>query len=308
MGYYQMFILASLTVLTIIVVMLARKSKKIFNPMQGMIISMFFGMNTGLTAGVLLGITFQGDLFLSTILSMAIGMLAGSICGRYFGILSILEGIMSGLMGGMMGAMLGEMINEEQSVGLIRLFLFLSIITLFLFALLPHKKNQKIQNKIWLLRPVLLATCITFYFVGGVSFAEKQMNSITMTPSQDHSDHSNNVENKIENNSQVITIQAKNMKYSKTKVVVEKNQSITLILENQDNIEHDIEMKIPSQNDNGLKLKHNHGTEENLIHLHAEPKSTEQLTFNPTDSGVYEFFCTIPGHKESGMVGQVIVN
>ncbi|MEK4083548.1 cupredoxin domain-containing protein [Psychrobacillus sp. FSL K6-1415] len=303
-----MFILASLTVLTLIVVILARKSKKILNPMQGMIISMFFGMNTGLTAGVLLGITFQGDLFFSTVLSMAIGMLAGSICGGYFGILSVLEGIMSGLMGGMMGAMLGEMINEEQSVGLIRLFLFLSIITLFLFVLLPYKKNQKIQNKIWLLRPFLLATCITFYFVGGVSFAEKHMSSISMTPSQEHNNHSNNVENKIENNSQVITIKAENTKYSQTKIVVDKNQTITLILENQDNIEHDIEMKIPSHNDTGTKLNHNHGTEENLIHIHAEPKSTEQFTFTPTDSGVYEFICTIRGHKESGMVGQIIVN
>ncbi|WP_391201552.1 hypothetical protein [Psychrobacillus sp. L4] len=147
MGYYQLFILASITVLTLIIVILARKSKKIFNPMQGMITSMFFGMNIGLTAGVLLGVTFQGNLFLSTILSMSIGMLAGSLCGGYFGILAVLEGLMAGLMGGMMGAMLGEMINQEQSISLIRIFLIISITTIFLFFLLPHQKNQKSKNK-----------------------------------------------------------------------------------------------------------------------------------------------------------------
>ncbi|MCK1998342.1 plastocyanin/azurin family copper-binding protein [Psychrobacillus psychrodurans] len=304
-----MFILASLTVLTLIILLLARHSKKIFNPMQGMVTSMFFGMNIGLTAGVLLGVTLQGNLFLSTILSMAIGILAGSICGRYFGILSILEGIMSGLMGGMMGAMVGEMINQEQSMSLIRLFLLISITTIFLFFLLPHKKNQKIENKIWLLKPIILAASIIFYFVGGVSFAEKQVSSISTTPSpsQDHNDHSNNVENKIENNSKVITIQAENMKYSLTEIVLKKNQPITVVLENMDNVEHDIEMKIPTLNSSS-ESTHNHGTEENLIHLHAEPNSSEQLTFTPVGTGVYKYICTIPGHKESGMVGQVLVN
>ncbi|WP_391201549.1 plastocyanin/azurin family copper-binding protein [Psychrobacillus sp. L4] len=133
------------------------------------------------------------------------------------------------------------------------------------------------------------------------------MHSISKTPSQDNNNYSNNVKNKLENVSQVITVQAENMKYSLTEIVLEKNQLITLALENQDMIEHDIEMKIPTLNSEN-KSKHNHGTEENLIHLHAKPNSTEKLTFTPIDSGVYEFNCTIPGHKESGMVGQVIVN
>lgn len=306
MGYYQIFILASLVGLALIVFILARISQSIFNPMQGMVTSMFFGMNIGLTAGILLGVTFQGNLFLSTILSMGIGMLAGSICGRYFGVLSVLEGVMSGLMGGMMGAMLGEMISEEQSIALIRIFLLLSITTIFLFFLLPDKKNQKIQNKRWLLKPVILAFSIIFYFIGGVSLAENQMSSISKDSISEHQNHTNSEANNTNKNSQVITIQAKNMKYSITEVFIEKNQPVTFVLENLDNIEHDIEIKIPTLNDNDLK--HNHDTKESLIHLHAEPKSTENLTFTPVGTGVYEYICTIPGHKESGMVGQVLVN
>lgn len=197
MGYYQLFILASLMGLTIIVFILAKTSKSIFNPMQGMVTSMFFGMNIGLTAGILLGFTFQGNLFHSTILSMVIGMLAGLICGGYFGVLSILEGVMSGLMGGMMGAMLGEMINEEQSIALIRIFLLLSITTIFLFVLLPDKNNQKIKSKRWLLKPVILLIIVTIYFIGGVPLAENLKSSISKESTLEHQNHSKSGANNI---------------------------------------------------------------------------------------------------------------
>lgn len=305
MGYYPIFILASLAVLTLVIILLAWVSKKNLNPMQGMIISMYFGMSIGLTAGVLLGVTFQGNLFLSTILSTSIGVFAGLVCGSSFGILSMLEGLMSGLMGGMMGAMLGEMINEDQSIILIRVFLLISITTIFLFVLLANNKNQLVQNSRWLLKPLILAIGIVIYFVGGVSFAEKQYSYIPNAQSQTHTNHSSSVEKNIENASQVITIKTENMKYSQAQIVLENNQPVTLILENQDIVEHDIEIRIPTIS--GSDLKHNHGNEKNLVHLHAESKSTENLTFTPVGTGVYEFICTIPGHKESGMIGQVIV-
>jgi len=44
------------------------------------------------------------------------------------------------------------------------------------------------------------------------------------------------------------------------------------------------------------------------LHLHATPENTETLTFTLTESGVYEFYCTVPGHKELGMIGQFIVS
>lgn len=277
--------------------------------MYRMIISMFFGMNVGLTAGILLGATLQGNLYISTILSISIGMFAGILCGSCFGILSILEGIMAGLMGGMMGAMLGEMVNLEQSINLIRIFLFLSFSTIFLFTFLPQTENQKIKSKLWFLKPALLATFITLLIVTEASFAEKHIYYLSNSNivSEDHTTHKNSMTNNLEKDSQIITIQATNMKYSKTQIVIEKELPITLVLDNQDKVEHDIEIRIPilnSVNDS----KHKHGTEENLIHLHAEPNSEEKVTFTPANSGVYEFICTVPGHKESGMVGTVIVN
>lgn len=44
--------------------------------------------------------------------------------------------------------------------------------------------------------------------------------------------------------------------------------------------------------------------------LHAHTESGEQLTvtFTPTEPGTYEFYCSVPGHLEEGMVGKLVVN
>ena len=41
--------------------------------------------------------------------------------------------------------------------------------------------------------------------------------------------------------------------------------------------------------------------------LEYEPGTTATVLFTPTQIGEYEFECTIPGHKEAGMVGRVTV-
>lgn len=179
MGYYQLFILGSLFALTIIVTIQSRMYKRKVTPMEGMMISMYFSMNLSLTVGVLFGFTYQGDLYLSTMLSIFIGMFVGLLCGSSFGILSVLDGVMAGIMGGMMGAMLGEMmVRQDQIVPLVRIFLFLSISTIFLFVIFAKRTTLKETNsKFWLVRPIVLTILISLYFIGGVSFAEKQFNS-----------------------------------------------------------------------------------------------------------------------------------
>lgn len=173
MGFYHAFILGSIVLVTFLIVTLMARKRKAFAPMQGMIISMFFGMNVGLTAGILFGVTYQGNLFLSTLFAMTIGVFAGSLCGLCFGILPIIEGLMAGLMGGMMGAMVGEMLRVEQSISFVQIFLFLSICTIFLIAILGTPKNTRIKERKWLLKPLALLIFASFLIIGGNSIAEK---------------------------------------------------------------------------------------------------------------------------------------
>ncbi|MCH7860368.1 MAG: multicopper oxidase domain-containing protein, partial [Proteobacteria bacterium] len=44
-----------------------------------------------------------------------------------------------------------------------------------------------------------------------------------------------------------------------------------------------------------------------VVAAHAMPGTTASVIFTATEPGEYEFFCTIPGHKEAGMVGRLIV-
>lgn len=304
MGFYQIFILASLTVLTILVLVISSKVKKEINSMQCMMITMFFSMNTGLTVGILLGASFKGNLFSSTLIACIIGSIAGLLVGSKFGMLSAIEGVMTGIMSSMMGAMLGEMINENESIILVRIFLFLSISTIFLFAILPRKNVQeKIQSKLALFMPLLFGVFIAFYFLGGVTFAENQLEkpSVYNNRSQTLTEESKTIDSKD------ITVSVEDMEYSLTEIVIEKGEPVNLILNNQDNVEHDIEVTLPTGNV-ASQSEHTHkNVQDNMIHLHANAMEKQSISFTPIESGFFEFICTVPGHKESGMVGKIIV-
>jgi uncharacterized cupredoxin-like copper-binding protein len=43
------------------------------------------------------------------------------------------------------------------------------------------------------------------------------------------------------------------------------------------------------------------------VHVAAAQGDEGTVTFTPTEAGTYEFYCTVAGHKASGMVGKLIV-
>lgn len=46
---------------------------------------------------------------------------------------------------------------------------------------------------------------------------------------------------------------------------------------------------------------------EPAIHMGAAAGMSSSISFVPTKPGSYEFYCAVPGHKEAGMVGTLIV-
>jgi uncharacterized cupredoxin-like copper-binding protein len=50
------------------------------------------------------------------------------------------------------------------------------------------------------------------------------------------------------------------------------------------------------------------GSEEPELHVAAGPGQSATLDFTPSKPGTYEFWCTVPGHKEAGMRGTLVVN
>ena len=94
--------------------------------------------------------------------------------------------------------------------------------------------------------------------------------------------------------------------YPPNTVKIEAGKEVTLWIENTDNIEQDLEI-VDCKADNTVDVSdpHNHNQTNNTIHLHAGPGENQSVTFTPTEPGLYQFICTLPGHKESGMVGTV---
>lgn len=43
------------------------------------------------------------------------------------------------------------------------------------------------------------------------------------------------------------------------------------------------------------------------VHVAAPAGGTNTVEFTPSEPGEYEFFCTVSGHKEAGMLGKLVV-
>lgn len=301
-GFF-LYVLILLSLITFLCIGLSIKRKVEFQQMSGLIISMFLGMNVGLTAGITFTMVYQENLFMATLLGMVFGILSGSLIGSCFGFLALLEGVMAGIMGGMMGAMLGEMLLVEQAIVLINMFLLLSVCTVLLLIILSTPTHAIVTNKRWLIKPFLTSVMIGSIVFSGNLFDLEKVKSQTIN--QNHMYHTD-TDSETETEMQNVVIETLGMKYIPKEIFVKKDLPITLRLKNSDQVEHDIAIKTSS-----FKLvnesSHQHEVESNMIHLHAEPQTTNEATFTISESGTYTFYCTVPGHRESGMVGLLVV-
>ena len=58
--------------------------------------------------------------------------------------------------------------------------------------------------------------------------------------------------------------------------------------------------------EHSLVVKTPDGTRD-WIHLHAQPGETDAATYRLDQPGTYPIVCSIPGHTEGGMIGQLVV-
>ncbi len=87
-----------------------------------------------------------------------------------------------------------------------------------------------------------------------------------------------------------VSINATEFKYDPATINAAPGQTINLTVKNIGSVQHTWEF--PTQN----------------IKLTIDPGQSQSKTFTaPTTPGTYQFECALPGHKEAGMVGQLIV-
>lgn len=108
-----------------------------------------------------------------------------------------------------------------------------------------------------------------------------------------------------------ISLTATDIAYDKNQLEVNANQPVKLTLINHGSLEHDFSiLKIPNKSETKDEMGgHDMSEMESMPELHVNAPLNGQsiLEFIPTTAGSYEFFCTVAGHKEAGMVGTLIV-
>ncbi|ASK61304.1 hypothetical protein CFK37_03480 [Virgibacillus phasianinus] len=267
--------------------------------MTGMMIAMSLGMMVGLTAGVILGILFTGNLFYSTVLGILIGVIVGFVSGLPVSLMAVLDGALSGMMGGMMGAMLGEMIVPEYQDSLIRI-MFVLFIALILVLFVMMKEEFMKKRKSILGHPAIILGLFVVFIIG-----YNQLDPLlTSSKSPNQMNHSPSNMNMVMNNNNLV-VQADEFSFTPSKMEIPVGESVTMVLVNNGEIEHDLEIVGMETGTVESLSRHHHQQEENQIHVHSIPGEKQEVSFTPLEPGVYKYTCTIPGHAESGMTGTI---
>lgn len=108
-----------------------------------------------------------------------------------------------------------------------------------------------------------------------------------------------------------VTIQAKDVKFVPDTVTVPAGSVVELKLENLDETEHDFQVDgLDAEVSSGGSVKTGHagghgGSQ--TVAVHTTANEVGSIVFKANKKGTYNFYCTISGHKEAGMVGTLIV-
>lgn len=91
-------------------------------------------------------------------------------------------------------------------------------------------------------------------------------------------------------NAQNVTVSASEFKFDPATINATAGQTINLTVKNTGSVQHTWALS------------------EAKVKLTVDPGKTVTQTFTaPSKAGTYAFECDVPGHKEAGMVGQLVV-
>lgn len=99
------------------------------------------------------------------------------------------------------------------------------------------------------------------------------------------------------------------MMFMPSKVEVKKGEQVKFMLRNNGELDHEFILATTADN-----LKHGEAMKKNPDMEHDDPngkrlapKKTNELVWKFTKPGEFEYGCLIPGHREAGMVGTIVV-
>jgi uncharacterized cupredoxin-like copper-binding protein len=99
------------------------------------------------------------------------------------------------------------------------------------------------------------------------------------------------------------------MVFTPEKIQVKKGEQVKFVLRNNGELEHEFILATTAEN-----LKHGEAMKKNPDMEHDDPngkrlapKKAGEFVWKFTKAGEFEYSCLIPGHREAGMIGQILV-
>lgn len=99
------------------------------------------------------------------------------------------------------------------------------------------------------------------------------------------------------------------MMFIPERVEVKRGEQIRFILTNNGELEHEFVLATTEEN-----VKHAEEMKKNPEMEHDDPnakrvasKKRSEIVWRFTKSGIFEYGCLIPGHREAGMIGTIVV-
>ncbi|HEY4690709.1 MAG TPA: cupredoxin domain-containing protein [Anaerolineae bacterium] len=107
-----------------------------------------------------------------------------------------------------------------------------------------------------------------------------------------------------------IVVKVTEFAFSPAEIRAKVGQPMRIMLQNDGAVLHDmssIDAMVDMMQGEGASHDMGNTASQMKMHVAAEASQKATLEFKPTQAGTYEFFCSVAGHKEAGMVGKLIV-
>jgi uncharacterized cupredoxin-like copper-binding protein len=105
-----------------------------------------------------------------------------------------------------------------------------------------------------------------------------------------------------------ITLNMTEFQFQPAEITANVGQPIKLVMKNNGTVLHDfVSTDAMAEVMAEQSAMHDMAEMETAMHAAVEPGQQSTLEFKATQPGTYTFSCTVPGHKEAGMVGKLIV-
>ena len=99
------------------------------------------------------------------------------------------------------------------------------------------------------------------------------------------------------------------MVFVPARLEIKKGDQIKFVLRNNGELDHEFILASAAEN-----LKHAEAMQKNPGMAHTDPngrqlapKKTSEIVWKFTKAGEFEYACLIPGHREAGMIGTIVV-